>query len=59
MSSPAQRYILLHNAYGRRIDRLEIAAACALDAGNLAQYVGLTALADEIAIAEQRARKRL
>lgn len=54
----AQTYIAAYDLYGRRIDRLEIAAADALDRGALAQFVGLTALAEEIAIAEQKALKR-
>lgn len=54
----AQTYIAAHDLYGRRIDRLEIAAADALDRGELAQFVGLTALAEEIAIAGQKALKR-
>lgn len=55
--SAAQRYILMHDAYGRRIDQMQVAAIVHADRGDLAMFVGLSALADTIAIAEQRARK--
>lgn len=54
-----ERHLAMFNLYGRRIDQLEIEAAHALDGDNIAKFVGLTALAEEMTIVEIKALKVL